>query len=63
MFDIIMVAILEPVFLTLGVLFVRLMTFGKYPSTEIKEKYKLFFEVIGLLISVAILVLIIHLFF
>jgi hypothetical protein len=63
MFELIFESILEPLFLTTGVLFVRLFTLGKYPSTEIKEKYKIIFESFGFIIIIGFGVLLIYLFF
>jgi hypothetical protein len=53
----------EPVFTTIGVLFFRIVTFGKFPKTEVKGNHKILFEFVGLLLSVVILILIIYFFF
>ncbi len=63
MVDFIIETILEPVFLTLGVLFIKLLTLWKYPSPKAKERYSIIFEGIGLVLSIGILVFIAFLFF
>ena len=55
--------ILDPVFTTVGIFFFRIITLGKFPTTEVKENHKILFESIGLLFSVGVLILIFYLFF
>lgn len=55
--------ILDPIFFTIGVLFLRVITIGRFPGEKIKEKYKLLFVVLGLIVSVVVLYLVYTFFF
>ena len=63
MFDIIVETILEPVFITVSVLFIRFISLGKYPSTNIKDSHRVLFEAAGLLVTISILILLVYIFF
>jgi hypothetical protein len=63
MFSELLESIFEPVFLTIGVLFFRAITLGKFPSIVIKEKYKILFVLVGLLVSIFVLYFVYTFFF
>ena len=63
MFGTIFDLLLEGVFTTIGILFFKIVTLGKFPKAEVNDNHKILFESIGLLVLIGILMLVFYLFF
>jgi hypothetical protein len=58
MVEIVFEILFDNLFYTTGVIFTRVISLGKYPSLRIKEKYKILFQTIGLIVWVGIVVIV-----